>query len=500
MLRRTGFNLCPAHFCRRARNIGGRRAGAAGGSFLVVIDADCFEVGQIIGQTAWLPEAEVILVRCALGFFWSGKGDLSALAGILAKHGFIFYDVLEYFRLHLLNAPADRITLVFENQKSKPGAKAVPDGRSAKTEGEADASSRVGRTQTALTFLSNPIARAASLNRLAGCGSFGFAGGVFNPGAIAEGERVLLLARGEAAPWHVSKRNLQTFLSGYRPLLLELDGQLKVSRTETLAFSHAEGLDGFRAEDFRLFRYRGELYANHSRIMAPDGKPARAEAVRLETLQIQTGISRVNAAQKELTFLGTPTLDCATQRAEKNWVLFESEKELYLIYSFNPYHLLRASQWPRLDFTTVFRQAPGTLPGSGGVKFRNSVNPAEYDPDYFLHVVHNIYPGKQYAYWAVLIDRKTLQPARIGVRPLACGWRSAPARIIYLCAVVPRREDVLFFGGFNDSSTGVWRVSRRELDENWAAINPSSPMAEDDGEKRCSPAAQVSVVSDSSIK
>jgi len=205
--------------------------------------------------------------------------------------------------------------------------------------------------------------------------------------------------------------------------------------------------------------------------------PSKYNPILAENIRFRVGISQVDVDKNELKFLGLPSLDILLKSSEKNWVCFEHNKELFLIYSFNPYHLLRARHWPQLDFTTVIRHAVALPVEADKITFRNSVNPVEYDRQYFLHVVHKVYPGKQYAYWAVLIDKDSLLPKKISARPLICGWKSASAAIIYVCSVVPRQDEILIFGGLNDSSMGCWRVSRTALDENW------SPWLREDTEK-----------------
>jgi hypothetical protein len=188
------------------------------------------------------------------------------------------------------------------------------------------------------------------------------------------------------------------------------------------------------------------------------------------SLRINVGVSRLDLVSKELTYLGVPRLDRPVGSTEKNWVFFEHEGQLYLLYSFKPYHVLRANRWPKLDFATVLNQDLPLALAEKEIPIRNSVNPVEYDAEHFLHVVHKVYPWKRYAFWAVLIEKQTLLPKLITNRPLVCGWHSAPASIIYVCALVSRKSEILVFGGLNDSSLGVWRVSRSRLDSHWGPL------------------------------
>jgi len=440
--------------------------------FLVELDGETLGLPQMAAEFPWLTNAEVILVRSTLGYFWSGNGDLLQLVEFMKQRGFAFYDTLEYFKLHLLNGSMGRLVLVFEKQKSKPN-----DVVANRKQNSAVNVARIARINEALAFLSNPIAQASKLVRLAGRGSYGFAAGVLNPGAITNKEGVVLLARGEHIPWSLSKHNLGDFLHGCQPVQLELDDRLSVIGMHKLALSNAKATEGTRLEDFRLFRFGDQLFANHVQAVPTGDLPSKYNPIQAENIRFRVGISQVDVDKNELKFLGLPSLDILLKSSEKNWVCFEHNKELFLIYSFNPYHLLRARHWPQLDFTTVIRHAVVLPVEADKITFRNSVNPVEYDRQYFLHVVHKVYPGKQYAYWAVLIDKDSLLPKKISARPLICGWKSASAAIIYVCSVVPRQDEILIFGGLNDSSMGCWRVSRTALDENW------SPWLREDTEK-----------------
>jgi predicted GH43/DUF377 family glycosyl hydrolase len=430
------------------------------GRFLVEVNAECFDPKLLQRALPWILDGETVLIRASLGFFWSGKGDLGEMARFMHQNGFELFDTLDYVKLHLLNAPLGQIILVFVKQRRATGGPA--------------GIKRQRRVAEALAFLSPPIARSTGFVRLAGHGSFGFAGGVYNPGAVAEGERVLLLARAERTPWAILRWNQTAFLSGCQPVLVRLDETSRIAETRELTYSNREEMSGSRVEDFRLFRYRNQLFANHSRFRATGGPPGNGDSVRFKSLVIDVGISKVDVAKGELTFLGTPALDRPMGRIEKNWVLFENEQQLYLIYSFHPYHLLRANSWPELGFETVM-QCELQLPfASDEIDIRNSINPVEYDRDHLLHMVHKAYSDKQYVFWAVLLEKKSLMPVKISRCPLVRGWLSAPATILYACSVLVRGNEILVFAGINDSSMGFWRIPQSELDANWIPLNRST--------------------------
>ncbi len=162
----------------------------------------------------------------------------------------------------------------------------------------------------------------------------------------------------------------------------------------------SEEMNGWRVEDFRLFRYRNQLFANHSRFRASGGSADKSNPVRFDSLQIDVVISKVELESANLTFLGTPKLDRPVARIEKNWVFFEKAEELYMIYSFHPYHLLRANGWSDLAFETVMERKLQLPITDDQIDIRNSINPVDYDQEHFLHIIHKAYADKQYVFWS----------------------------------------------------------------------------------------------------
>jgi hypothetical protein len=439
-------------------------------SFLVEIDAESIDFANLALVIPWVVRARVVLVRATMGFFWTGRGDLDQIISWWNSRQFHFVDALECFGLHLLNAPLAQVVLAFERSKDPTPNMGDVRPRSWRQGPNAGNGQRIGRCNEALAFLSRPIAEAADLSRLTGRGSFGFEAGVLNAGAIPRGERVILLARGERVPWTVAAKNQAAFLTDWQPVLLELDEQLAVGTANKLSIDNLEERESSRLEDFRLFHYRDELFSNHSQIINPGVNPRNPVPLQQASLRTSVSISRLDLASKKLTYLGTPKLDRLVGQTEKNWVCFEHREQLYLLYSFKPYHLLRANRWPELNFATVLSQDLQLPLAQDHMPIRNSVNPVDYDSEHFLHVVHKVYPEKCYAFWAVLIEKETLLPRFISDRPLVCGWHSAPASIMYVSALVARESEILVFGGLNDSSIGVWRVPRSRLGAYWKPV------------------------------
>jgi len=440
------------------------------GQFLVELDAETFDLPNLVEKLPWLCQAKAFFVRCTLGYFFSGRGDACRFEQFFRRHGFEFAEISEYFRIHLFHAPQARVILVF----TRIGEAHFTAKRAVEND-PVEERSRLRRIHEALAFLSPPLARSSELVRLAGRGSFGYAAGVLNPGAITNGSEIILLARGERVPWVQASRDVSAFLKSCQPLIFTLDQQLAIVRADEAGVANANPSRRMRLEDFRLFRFRDELYSNHSTFsLAGEVTSGDTTPVKFGSSKIGVGISRLDLAARQLSFLGAPALDFPTGPIEKNWAMFDHQSELYLVYSFRPFHLLQAAKWPELQFKTICREDLAIPVAADGLKFRNSANPVDYDAKYFLHMVHKVYPGKKYSFWAVLIEKVSLRPTHISTRPIVCGWQSSPAAIIYACSLVVQKDQILVFGGLNDTGMGFWKVSRTELDANWTVLNRNS--------------------------
>lgn len=436
-----------------------RRERPASGWRMLVVDAESVDLLEILADDRTHHEVETLIVRVSLGHFWVGGGDLGGMTRSLRATGFKLRDALGKTSLLSVSAPSESMVLVYQNERSTLGAP---------RRSPADA-----RVTEALVVLSPPLVQATDLRRLAGRGSFSCASGVLNPGALRCGRGTILLARCEELPWAVQKKDETSFMTSARPVLMELNAGGDVvnrARDVTLDGDELAGWRGARVEDFRLFRFREEIWTNCAITSVTGRDPQKNQPLKLGALTTKVGLARFDPATARLTCLGTPRLDRPTHTVEKNWAMFEADGGLHLIYSFNPYRLLRAANWPSLEFTTVheseLRLPTDTLPPA----LRNSINPVPYDEQYFLHIVHTVFPVKRYAFWAVLIDRATLLPVKVGARPLVCGWQSAPASIIYVTAVVVGAEEIEIYGGLNDSAVGRWTLRRDRLDAAWLPL------------------------------
>jgi hypothetical protein len=267
------------------------------------------------------------------------------------------------------------------------------------------------------------------------------------------------------------KVNEAVFMRRCPPRLIQLDARGDIRSTRAARWTAAPAADTHRLEDFRLFTHEGRMLTNHAVLRL--ATPARARhPVDLERIETRVAFSELDPLRAELRFLGEPKLPRTLGRTEKNWACFSTGADLYLLYSPAPYRLYRCTDWDRLEFT-VHSEAEWILPGScpDAPPLRNSVNPVPYDDEHWLHVVHRVYPGKRYAYWAVLISRRTLRPVQASRQPLACGGWSGGDGLLYLSAVLAGRDTIDLYFGAEDCATGHSQVARPELDAAWRPVD-----------------------------
>ena len=163
---------------------------------------------------------------------------------------------------------------------------------------------------------------------------------------------------------------------------------------------------------------------------------------------------------------------------EKNWVYFEHCGDLYLIYSFSPYRLLRLTNPEKLCFSTVFNESFGQkLADLGDFKTMVSLstNPIDYDDRHWLLMVHQIKrttAERYYYHWAVLIDKDTLLPSRITSEPVLTGTGARGRRpgILYIASAIAQGADFVLFSGEGDAYATRCSVARSTLEKKWRDI------------------------------
>lgn len=304
---------------------------------------------------------------------------------------------------------------------------------------------------------------------IAGIGTMGFKGGVMNPGGIRYNDRVLILAKAQEGHWCetlLEKNVHRNFMNG-PPIMFILNDDLELQTMETV--SRGEGFpqnSSIQTEDFRLFKFKDNIYVNHSVCeILPEGGYQKCKP----------GLSFFDGEKKMIRYIGNPNLDFPINELEKNWVYFEHASELYLVYSYSPYILLKREYGSLLKFKTVIKKEMNRYWHHAGlfsgVMISCSTNPISYDERHLLAVIHQRYNssriGSIFFQWAVLIDRDSLMPVKISFRPLFRGGecRGALPGVVYVMSTLLLGEDVVFFNGEGDSCLSYLKVKKSILNK-----------------------------------
>ena len=319
-------------------------------------------------------------------------------------------------------------------------------------------------------LLSPPIIGMKECTIFASPGLLNFQGGVFNPGAILHDGQIIVCAKAQEMHWsHAIKSKQFEFYMRGKPILMEFDKDLRVrSACEVETVKHLPASEDIGIEDFRMFEFHGKIYINHSMCYKRLGGGYSRATQCLSSLDVK---------KKEITYLGEPDVDFEVSAMEKNWSYFKHESELYLLFSFSPYVLLKASQWPKLSFETVIRRELDTHQFQEAMfpTFLSlSTNPIDYDSDHLLVIVHKfvIIEHRTYSHWAVLIDKKSLLPVKVSSRPLISGGkgRGMLPGIIYTTAAVEWGDSVIFFNGESDLHCSYAKIAKSRLDASWVDL------------------------------
>jgi len=310
---------------------------------------------------------------------------------------------------------------------------------------------------------------------MAGPGYLGYDGGVYNPGAIIHNSiGLILLAKGQTCHWYDAVGSKADLYCKGAPIFFKLNQSLNITSSYGIkSIKQFPNLDRVGFEDFRLFKYKEEIWVNHS--MIPLVK--KNDCVWTFRSAIPC-LSHLEEDLNTLTFLGHPQLDIPLNSIEKNWVYLEDNFELYLFYSFSPYRVLKLVDRRNLRFSTVVNcPLKGKLTDIGGVgtMISYSTNPIEYDEQYWLLLVHQIKQSRIeriYYHWGVLVDKKTLLPHKITEKFLfsGLGARGRKPGIVYVSSVIKQDENFIFFMGEGDTYITRASLTKQALDQMWCNV------------------------------
>jgi hypothetical protein len=402
----------------------------------------------------WVPYSRLLVpagrmvVRLPLHSLTTPGDGLRGFETELLREGWVLVDVIEYPTLGHPTDRTARVSLLAARDALSPSA-------------EANYRLSEMRTWAGLSLSSAQPAQLIAAPR-PGLGRVG----VLNPGAIDLADATTLLCRVEQATWTELKRDEWAFMRQSSPLLLQLAADTGVRSERTLTLLGTPRSDQTRLEDFRLFRHRDQIYTNPAALHLP--APARpGRPVDLDRVTTRVGLASLDLNSATLRWLGEPSLPRQLSRTEKNWAFFSGGDALFVVHAPDPYSVYACDDPALLDFRPHVQGVWRSPEHASGLTLRNSINPVPYDDAHWLHIVHRVYPGKRYVFWALLISRKTLLPTFTIDLPLIRSGEGGTDRLLYLSAALVSPSHVHLFFGMDDCGTGSVSVSRAALDAAW---------------------------------
>lgn len=143
-------------------------------------------------------------------------------------------------------------------------------------------------------------------------------GGIYNPGFCEFNKKRYMISRVEDLTETERGQDSMWLKTSAVPYLTELDKKLNI-----IDIIKLDTIGNFkRIEDFRIFSHKGNLYSNHILIDFNNN--------------IIPVISKIDIEKRKMFILGKIKLNLKLKNVEKNWVFFEKNNKLYLIYSVNP--------------------------------------------------------------------------------------------------------------------------------------------------------------------
>ena len=229
-------------------------------------------------------------------------------------------------------------------------------------------------------------------------------------------------------------------------------------------------------EDARFFSYNNNIYASCASLLEKSEK----------SFKMIPSIIKLDTQNMEMQTVGFPKLDFKINPVEKNWIFFTHESHLYLIYSIQPYILLRLKDHDleKLEFETVINKNinyPIDIKANNiwnqytdfcdtsHIKYSLSTNVVDFNKNYYLVLMHNNV-WWTYLHYGVLINKKTLDLDFITRIPIIHGNNHDLPKITYLSTILKEDNKFHMLYNVNDLSTCHAIVTYQELRESMVRI------------------------------
>ena len=269
-------------------------------------------------------------------------------------------------------------------------------------------------------------------------------GGIYNPGFCRFQDKNYMISRVES---HTEKERGVKDLwlrTTSIPHIIEMDENLNVVDTYPL-----ETIGEFiRIEDFRLFTHNDKLYSNH--IIVDESK------------RIYPVISEIDLINKKMTIIGTIELEIPKNDVEKNWVFFNHNKELFLIYSLSPWMIFK------IDINTL----TGELIKKCEVKFdwnhsgfiSNSTNPIRINQNRNIMGFHSR-DNKRIYHQGLLTFDNNFNLIKSTKEPYLSGgdFDTIHPHVIYTSSLTMIEDKLIGFAGDGDTKTIMIEFKKDKL-------------------------------------
>lgn len=291
----------------------------------------------------------------------------------------------------------------------------------------------------------------------------GFPGGTYNPGAVTWKHMILALVRAEMYRPLQLYFNAKKAIRSCKPFLLRASSDFSDNDAYVpLVMQDFPDQRLRRYEDFRLFTYEGKILSNLC-VFIPNLNTPWPTVIDPAN-QNRQALAELDVDGRTLRYLGGVQLDMAMQNREKNFMYFEHEKDLYLLYSISPYLLLKANNWPHLSFSTVLhKEIELPFHEKHHRKIHLSANPVIFDDSHLITIISRKANGyglvkTRFVTWAILIDRVSLEPVKISSRCITA------LSDVYISSIVMNGESMLLLGGRDDRTCCHASFAKKDIE------------------------------------